>query len=62
MAGYETVTQVTVSYERVRACTGLAIEENHGMWFSSQALSGRAPAGSMHRGRERLAVPGHDRG
>ncbi|MEY2117069.1 MULTISPECIES: hypothetical protein [Rhodanobacter] len=62
MAEHETVTQVTVSCERVWACTGLAIEENHRMWFSSQALSGCVPAGSMHRGRERLAVPGHDRG
>ncbi len=39
MAGLETVTPVIVSCERVRACTGLATEENHRKWFSSQALS-----------------------
>jgi hypothetical protein len=44
MAGHETDTQVTDSCERVRACTGLAIEENHRKWFSSQALGPFAAA------------------
>src|SRR6185312_14614680 len=38
-AGRGSSTQVLDSRERVRACTGPAIEENHRKWFSSQALS-----------------------
>jgi hypothetical protein len=43
MAGRGSVTQVTDSRERVRTLAGLAIEENHRMWFFSQALPRLAP-------------------
>jgi Do/DeqQ family serine protease len=39
MAGRGSVTPVTDSRERVRACTGRTTEENHGRWFSSQVLA-----------------------
>ena len=39
MAGRGSVTPVTDSRERVRACTGRTTEENPGRWFSSQVLA-----------------------
>jgi len=61
MAGHESGTQVPDSHERVRACTGLAIEENHGKWLSSQALNvacaSKRTRRTVRHQRQQLARP-----